>query len=81
LAETSSDFGRKNFCTVPVGEVGIGIGTGICGMAMIGAFGGPWPLPSCAIAAVVRIDVIANRVTLVNLILYSPRKAVRGPAM
>src|ERR1700757_3976952 len=51
----------------PVGRAVVGIG--ICGTTMIGAFGGPCPVPSCAIATLPPVDAMANSVTIVNLIL------------
>lgn len=77
VIDASSDVGWKNFCTLPVGEEGVG--TGIRGITMIGDFGGPCPFPSCATARVVTADVMTKRVTIVYLILnFSSGAAVHG---
>ena len=63
-------MGWKSFDAGPAGEAVVGTGIG-CGMTMIGAFGGPCPLPSCATATVVTVDVMSKRLTIVYFILFS----------
>jgi len=68
VIEANRDLGWKSFDRGPAGEAVVGTGIG-CGMTMIGAFGGPCPLPSCATATVVTVDVMSKRVTIVYFIL------------
>src|SRR6267143_636458 len=66
IIEANSDLGWKNFDSGLV-EAVVGTGNG-CGMTMIGALGGPRPLPSCATATVVT-DIMSKSVTIVYFIL------------
>src|SRR5882762_1763943 len=66
IIEANSDLGWKNFDNGLV-EAVVGTGNG-CGMTMIGALGGPRPLPSCATATVVT-DIMSKSVTIVYFIL------------
>jgi len=68
IIEANRDLGWKSFDRGPAGEAVVGTGIG-CGMTMIGALGGPCPLPSCATATVVTVDVMSKRVTMVYFIL------------
>jgi hypothetical protein len=67
VIEANRDFGWKSFDRDPAGEAVVGTGIG-CG-TMIGGFGGPCPLPSCATATVVAVDVMSKRVMIVYFIL------------
>jgi hypothetical protein len=60
-------MGWKNFDSGPVDGAVVGTGNG-CGKTMIGALGGPRPLPSCATATVVA-DVMSKSVTIVYFIV------------
>ena len=53
--------------TGTVGEVVVGTGMG-CGMMMID-WGGPWPVPSCAAAMVVRVDAVTKRLRIAYFII------------
>jgi len=57
----------QSFGTGTVGEVVVGTGMG-CGMMMID-WGGPWPVPSCAAAMVVRVDAVTKRQRIAYFII------------
>src|ERR1700730_10776478 len=67
VIEANRDLGWKSFDRGAAGEAVVG--TGVCGMTMIGDFGGPCPVPSCATATIVAVDVMSKRVTIVRFIL------------
>jgi len=47
-------------------------------MTMIGAFGGPRPLPSCAIATVVTAEAAKKRATIAYFIIITSGASVNG---
>jgi hypothetical protein len=53
--------------TGTVGEVVVGTGMG-CGRMMID-WGGPWPVPSCATAMVVRVDAVIKSMRIAYFII------------
>jgi hypothetical protein len=56
--------GWKSFDRGFVGKGAVG-----CGVMIINDLGGPCPVPSCATATVVTVDVMTKRVTMAYLIL------------
>jgi hypothetical protein len=63
IIDANSVAGRKTLDSETVGAAGVGC------VAMIDAFGGPCPIPSCATARVVAVDAMTRRVAIAYLMM------------
>ena len=67
VIDANSVMGRKTLDREIAGAAEAGC------VAMIDAFGGPCPIPSCATARVVAVDAMTSRVTIAYLMIFFPR--------